>query len=410
MEPAIIVESVSKRFNRGNRFDSLRDTLGGFLSKPGRSARNANEFLAVSDISFQVDRGEAFGIIGPNGAGKSTLLKLLAGIMPPDGGSIRVLNRVSALIELGAGFHPDLTGRENIFLNASILGMSRRETACRFDEIVEFAGIGEFLETPIKRYSSGMYARLGFAIAVHAEPDILLVDEVLSVGDRAFRGRCMDKMREFLGKGVAIVFVSHDLASVQRFCDRAMVMGNGKESFCGPAGQAVSHYWAASLPVSDRGNQEQPAIVRNVRLRPRAGNEKLCFEPGDDVRFEYDVEFRIHMERPSYGLSLIRMDDQQPVFETSSTRLRLASAAASPGDCRRVTYDFILNVPPGVYSVGLHVRERDGSGYAALESHAVQVVVESDLVAGGSVHLAPRFHVSAIKSESPLPHPELTFS
>jgi ABC-type polysaccharide/polyol phosphate transport system ATPase subunit len=252
MHPAISVQNISKRFNRGERFDSFRDLLGGRWLKMRGQINCADVFFAVHDISFQVQRGESFGIIGPNGAGKSTLLKLLARIMPPDEGTIDVRGRVSALIELGAGFHPDLTGRENIFLNASILGMPRKEVRRKFGEIVEFAGIGDFLDTPVKRYSSGMYARLGFAIAVHVEPNILLVDEVLSVGDRVFRARCMDKMREFLRQGVAIVFVSHDLASVQRFCDRAMVIARGQESFTGSGTQAVAHYWAASTPATPK--------------------------------------------------------------------------------------------------------------------------------------------------------------
>jgi lipopolysaccharide transport system ATP-binding protein len=397
MQPAINVQRVSKRFNKGERFDSFRDLLGGRLLKSRVASQREDEFYAVHDVSFHVDRGEAFGIIGPNGAGKSTLLKLLARIMPPDAGRIDVLGRVSALIELGAGFHPDLTGRENIFLNASILGMPRREVRRKFGEIVEFAGIGDFLETPVKRYSSGMYARLGFAIAVHVEPNILLVDEVLSVGDRVFRAKCMDKMREFLRRGVAVVFVSHDLASVQRFCDRAMVIAKGEESFCGPATQAVGQYWASSTPAVRLDDKTRsPVHVTDMKLHGSSGMEQSAFEPGDSVRLGYDVHFDIAMERPSFGLSLIRMDDHQPVFETSSTRLGLQSGAARPGQVHHVSYDFILNVTPGLYAVGLHVRERDATTYAVHTPYAIQIIVESDPVTGGTVHLAPRVTVSTM--------------
>ncbi len=401
MHPAISVQNVSKRFNRGERFDSFRDMLGGRWLKMRREI-HADAFYAVHDISFQVHRGESFGIIGPNGAGKSTLLKLLARIMPPDAGAIDVRGRVSALIELGAGFHPDLTGRENIFLNASILGMPRKEVRRKFGEIVDFAGICDFLETPVKRYSSGMYARLGFAIAVHVEPGILLVDEVLSVGDRVFRAKCMDKMRDFLRQGVAIVFVSHDLSSVQRFCDRAMVIAQGQESYCGTGPQAVAHYWTASTPTK---SQSQSSVrISNMKLYRPDGQEDSSLEPGDEVRFEYDVSYDIGLERPSFGMSLIRMDDHQPVFETSSTRLGLAAPRAQAGQTHHVTYDFLLNVTPGLYALGLHVRDRDSTTYVVHEPYALQIIVESNPVAGGLVHVAPRVKVTT-QRHFPAIHP-----
>jgi ABC-type polysaccharide/polyol phosphate transport system ATPase subunit len=405
-EPSIRVQRVYKRFRRGENFDSLRDLAALWLRGRRRPAPAAEaEFWALYNISFDVAPGEAFGIIGPNGAGKSTMLKLLAGIMPADRGTIEVRGRVSALIELGAGFHGDLSGRENIYLNASILGMSRKEVRSKFDAIVEFAGIGDFLETPVKRYSSGMYARLGFAIAVHVEPAILLVDEVLSVGDRVFRDRCMEKMREFLKQGVSVVYVSHDLASVQRFCDRAMVISRGHESFCGRSAEAVGRYWTVSADtLLLRGPRGGQAVrVSGVRLLDEHGAERGEYEPGQAVRFEFEVEYDIDMPRPSFGLSLVRMEGHVSVFETSSSRLGFSAPPARVGDRQRVSYDFRLNLAPGLYAIGLHVRDRDALSYAAEEPYAAQVLVESTPVGGGHVHLAPRVRVQELPPEPGAP-------
>lgn len=407
-ETRIEVERLCKRFSRGEHHDSLRDLAGRWLSGHfQRGAAPARDFWAVNKVSFEVRAGEAFGVIGPNGAGKSTILRILAGIMPPDRGRVSVRGRVSALIELGAGFHPDLTGRENIFLNASILGMSRREVRAKFEAIADFAGIHDFLDTPVKRYSSGMFARLGFAIAVHAEPAVLLVDEVLSVGDRVFRERCMARMREFLRRGVAVVFVSHDLEAVQRFCTRALVLCDGKESYIGPAAEAVGHYWGAAtqaLLLSDRGS-ESPVRVNNVRVSGPREPEKTQFLPGDAARLEFDVEYKSDLANPSYGLSLIRLENHLTAFETSSTRLGFLAPAARAGDVHRVRYDFRLNVNPGLYAVGLHVRDRDALQYAAEDAYAMQIAVISEPVAGGPAYLEPtvKVEVEARQSSEAIP-------
>jgi ABC-type polysaccharide/polyol phosphate transport system ATPase subunit len=362
------------------------------------------EFWAVHNISFDVRPGEAFGIIGPNGAGKSTLLKLLAGILHPTQGEINVEGRVSALIELGAGFHGDLTGRENVFLNASILGMTRRETQRKYDDIVAFAGIEEFLDTPVKRYSSGMHARLGFAIAAHVDPQVMLVDEVLSVGDRVFRAKCAEKMRAFLKQGVAIVFVSHDLGSVSRFCDRAMVLLRGQESYVGPATQAVGHYYqACAEPLLLRGAAENaPVRVSQVRLSaPDSDAELTSVRPGEMVRFRFEVAFEMDMVWPSYGLSVIRMEDHLVLFETSSSRLGLRSPPARRGDRQTVCYDFQMNLPPGEYAIGLHIRERDALAYAVQDGYVSRLLVDSAPVSGGMVYLDPHVEVSEL-SRKPL--------
>ena len=201
-----------------------------------------HEFWALKDISLSVGRGEALGIIGHNGAGKSTILKLLSGLLKPTNGTIEVNGSLSALIEVGAGFHPDLTGRENIYLNGAILGLSRAEVTRKFDQIVEFSGLAEFLDTPVKRYSTGMYARLGFSVAAHVDPDILIVDEVLSVGDYLFQKTCMERMKEIVDRGSAIVFVSHNLDAVASFCNRAILLDHGRVAAEGTPETSITAY------------------------------------------------------------------------------------------------------------------------------------------------------------------------
>lgn len=234
---AIEFERVSKRFQL-HEGASLREFVPALLK--GKGWQEA--FYALRDLTFSVGSGETLSLIGRNGSGKSTALKLIAGVMAPTTGEVRVHGRVSPLIELGAGFHPDLTGRENIVLNASILGMSGREIRERFGDIVEFAELQEFMDMPVKRYSSGMYMRLGFAVATHSDPDILLVDEVLSVGDAHFQDKCLDKMHEFQRRGVTIVMVSHNMDTVERFSQRALLIDGGHLVEEGPPRAVVPHY------------------------------------------------------------------------------------------------------------------------------------------------------------------------
>ncbi len=405
---AIQVQNVFKKFRRGAQHGSLRDGLAAWIRL--NSARQSDitslndaEFWALDDVSFDVKPGEALGIIGPNGAGKSTMLKLLAGIMRPNCGSIQIDGRVSALIEVGAGFHPDLTGRENIFLNASIMGMSRAAARRKFDEIVDFAEIRDFLDTPIKRYSSGMYARLGFSVAAHVDPKVLLVDEVLSVGDRVFRAKCLDKMRAFLERGVAVVFVSHDLSSVSSFCQRALVLASGRVIASGSANEAVAHYHAACADkwVLPEAQSRQLVTVSDVHLHKADGTSSRSFAPGEAMRIEYDVGFDVDMANPSFGLTLLRARDHLFVFETSSTRMHHTSSPATAGTTHRVCYTVRLNVPPGEYCVGHHVRDGDASMCAAIQDDAVRLMVTGEPRSGGMVALAPRVDVLALTNATP---------
>ncbi len=293
---------VSKRFRLGQTQDSLRDLIGDGVRRlfHKHPRRGKSMFWALSDVDFAVSRGEAVGIIGPNGAGKSTVLRLLAGILRPDKGRVTVDGRLAALIEIGAGFHGDLTGRENIFLNGAILGMSRAEILRKLDAIVSFAGLERFLDMPVKRYSSGMYARLGFSVASHVEPQVLLVDEVLSVGDAVFRLRCLDRMHGLVRDGTTLVFVTHNLEQMQEICRRAIVLDGGKVSFHGPPPEAVGHYLRAMSRVyADRpadlvedGNGGAESVeLQSFRLLNSSGDEVAWIRPSDEVRIE--LTFRL---------------------------------------------------------------------------------------------------------------------
>src|SRR5271163_2434942 len=235
---ALRMEHIFKKFRKGETYNSLRDLLPALTGKMFRAqeldAGDKREFWALKDISFEVKRGEALGIIGRNGAGKSTALKILSRIMKPTKGHMIVNGRLSALLEVTAGFHPDLTGRENIFLNGTILGMSRREIESKLDQIISFSELEEFIDTPVKRYSSGMYARLGFSVAAHVDPEVLIVDEVLSVGDYVFQNKCIERMKEVIRGGAAVLFVSHNLKSVVEFCSRCLLLQQGRAVRTGP--------------------------------------------------------------------------------------------------------------------------------------------------------------------------------
>jgi ABC-2 type transport system ATP-binding protein len=243
---------VSKRFQLAEG-----RTLREFVPALFRGRGWSEPFYALRDVTFSVRCGETLGIIGRNGSGKSTILKLIAGVTPPSEGEVRVAGRVSPLIELGAGFHPDLTGRENIDLNASILGMSGKDIRERFDEIVRFAELWDFVDTPVKRYSSGMYMRLGFSVAIHSNPQILLVDEVLSVGDSAFQEKCLAKMRDFQKQGTTIVLVSHSMELVRKFCGRVLLMENGHVVSDGRPEEMIGRYLQTVTPSMEMASSSQ---------------------------------------------------------------------------------------------------------------------------------------------------------
>jgi lipopolysaccharide transport system ATP-binding protein len=296
--PAIEVSGLSKRYviEHEARHDTLRDTLHHAARKLWRRARwgtgfEREEFYALRDVSFAIRPGEVVGIIGRNGAGKSTLLKILSRITEPSSGKITIRGRVASLLEVGTGFHPDLTGRENIFLNGAILGMGRAEIRRKFDEIVAFAEIERFLDTPVKRYSSGMYVRLAFAVAAHLEPEILIVDEVLAVGDAQFQDKCLGKLRSVAGGGHTVFLVTHNLATMRALCTRGIFLANGSVQFDGPADAAAAHYLqpASASAASSSFTRGDPAL----RL-DQVGHRIEGPRPGLDI----DLTIRSTVPRP----------------------------------------------------------------------------------------------------------------
>ena len=294
------LEGVCKRFRRGAAHDRLGELIAGGLRRlvGRRNARKVDDaFWALDDVSFEASPGEAVGVIGPNGAGKSTALKLIAGIMRPDKGRICVGGRVTALIEVSAGFHGDLTGRENVYMNASVLGMRKAEIDRKLDAIIDFSGVEEFIDTPVKRYSSGMQARLGFSVAAHVDPDVLLVDEVLSVGDVLFRQRCVERMSGLVERGTILLFVSHHLEQMQSFCSRAVVLDQGRVAFDGDTNTAVGHYLAALNGPGASGNGHGgsgPERITGLALRSLDGRDLSVVRSDEPL----EVEVTFHLSSP----------------------------------------------------------------------------------------------------------------
>jgi lipopolysaccharide transport system ATP-binding protein len=278
-KPIISVHNISKRYKLGTiGASTMRDEVEAFFARfkkpkspatshslPATAPTGASEFWALRDVSFDVQPGEVLGIIGRNGAGKSTLLKILSRITEPTSGEIRVRGRIASLLEVGTGFHPELSGRENIFLNGAILGMTKAEIRAKFDEIVDFAGVEQFIDTPVKRYSSGMYVRLAFAVAAHLEPEILIVDEVLAVGDAEFQKKCLGKMKDVAGHGRTILFVSHNMTSIAALCGRGIYMKNGMVDRVGDIDSIIKRYMEESSVKED-------SSITDLRL-PNMGNE-----------------------------------------------------------------------------------------------------------------------------------------
>ena len=302
MRPIIRVHDLSKQYELGglsHSYSTFRETIMEMARKPLRSLRQNGKtptLWALKNVDFEVEPGEVLGIIGRNGAGKSTLLKILSRITEPTTGRVELYGRVASLLEVGTGFHPELTGRENIFLNGSLLGMVRHEIASKFDEIVEFAEVKKFIDTPVKRYSSGMYVRLAFAVAAHLEPEILVVDEVLAVGDSAFQKKCLGRMREVAVAGRTVLFVSHNMAAVSALCTKAMVLRQGEVEFPkGSVQEAVQTYLAQ---VSDITKTKLAARTdRQGSGKIRVTDFKCCDSQGNELEFlstGQEVNFRIY--------------------------------------------------------------------------------------------------------------------
>ena len=351
-EHGIVVEELGKKFRRGELHDSLRDLLPGIAKRIFTRAEELQrleegEFWALRNVSFTVRPGEALGIIGQNGAGKSTLLKILSGILRPNEGSISVRGRLRALIEVAAGFHPDLTGRENIFLNGAILGMRRREIGSKLDQIVDFSGIEAFLDTPVKRYSSGMVARLGFSVAAHMEPQVLLVDEILAVGDLAFQRKCHEHMRGLAAQGVAIILVSHNLAAITQLCPKTLVLAGGRTHFLGTTDQAQQSYLSL-LFSRDRTNGDY--ILEELQLTNASGASSAVFNSGDTCHIKAIVRTAPSFPNLSLGLSVLTATGQE-IFHTSIARLGGDTLDVGENGHIELRGSLTLNLTGGRYTI-----------------------------------------------------------
>jgi len=360
----IQVENVSKRYRIGQvSYHTLREDIYNITGRLGRfrrdggKAEGAKHIWALKDVSFRVEEGEKLGIIGPNGSGKTTLLRLLAGITRPTKGKISVKGRMGVLIELMAGFHPELTGRDNIYLNGAIMGMSHKEIQRKFDEIVAFAGLEDFIDTPIKRYSSGMQVRLGFAVAAHLEPEILLVDEVLAVGDATFQKKCLGKMGASAQEGRTVLFVSHNMTAVQSLCERTIWLHDGKMMEYGDTGTVISNYLKTSssaLPEKVWNDLDTAPGNDNVRLRrvcvhPQNGSASDSITVG--TPFVMEFEYWNLEANACLNLSLLLYNEQGVlVFNTAPVHEPVWHGNPFPAGLFRS----VCRVPGDLLNAGMH--------------------------------------------------------
>jgi ABC-type polysaccharide/polyol phosphate transport system, ATPase component len=360
------------------------------------------DFWAVRDVSFDVERGEALGIIGHNGAGKSTILKLLSNITTPTDGEIRINGRLAALIEVGSGFHPELTGRENIYLNGAILGMARSEITKKLDSIIEFAGVRQFIDTPVKRFSSGMYVRLGFSIAAHLEPDILLLDEVLAVGDASFQKKCLDRISELKEAGTTIVFISHDLRAVERLCQRVLLLKRGQIVMNGPAKDVIAAYQndatlsSESVELHKRGETKEVEIRTLLFLNDK-GQMNPVFKTGEPLIARIDFDIHQPVNDAVFSVLLFTSDGESHCELT--TEFSRDSLSLQPGKGSIEFRTDELGLLPGVYFTSVHVQQRGAQDVIHYQYKSTTLRVDFDRVVRGNFYLPHEWQMSHVESD-----------
>jgi ABC-type polysaccharide/polyol phosphate transport system ATPase subunit len=424
--PAVVAEGVTKvyrRFLHQHQFRTLKSALltGSLIT----DLRPDETFTALDGVSFEVPRGSTFGVIGENGSGKSTLLKLLAGITKPTRGALRVDGRISALIELGAGFHPEISGRENVAINGIMLGLTRREVDERFDAIVDFAELREFIDAPVKTYSSGMYMRLGFSVAIHVDPDVLLIDEVLAVGDEAFTRKCLDKIGEFRRRGKTILLVTHSLGLVEKMCDEALWLRHGRQAGLGDPKRVVDAYltYVAGGEEALLAREQAPAPeakpegyregrwgsrdveITRVRVVDDRGAERHVFASGESVTLRLDVEARAEVEDFVFGVGIFTADGVSVYGTNTHIEDYAPRRAAGRGEVSLELHD--LRLVEGTYLLDVAVHRRDGTPYdyhRGLHSFRVKSRVKDV-----GVYRPPHrwTFTGGLELEKPAPRPEL---
>lgn len=410
---AIKVEHVSKKYCKSLKRSMLygvQDIGRNMIGLSSRSTRlRKNEFWAVDDVSFEVKKGETLGIIGPNGAGKTTLLKMLNGIFWPDKGKITLKGRVGALIEVGAGFHPLLTGRENIYINAAILGMSKKEVDEKFDEIVEFAEIGDFINSPVKFYSSGMFVRLGFAVAVHCEPDILLVDEVLAVGDTSFQTKCLKRLGELSRANTTIIYVSHNLPVLRNLCDQAILLINGKVRYNGDPKEAVIKYYELifnekvaitnkiiSLASSNiKKDSKKEVEIVEVKFLDANRKSRNMFKTGEYFVVEISYMAHYKINNPVFTLGFSTIDGRLYAAYTSKMDGYKIEYIQGRGKIR-ITFSKLLLLPD-VFRLTVTISDKHGLPYDR-HPEAYVLKVLPGLAAYGMIYLPHDWHLCHEKS------------
>lgn len=385
MQPIIRVQGVGKRYHLGGPaapYSTLRETIMEMARKPVRALRKNGDnstLWALQDLDFEVSPGEVLGIIGRNGAGKSTLLKILSRITEPTVGRVELFGRVASLLEVGTGFHPELTGRENIYLNGSILGMSRKEIERKFDEIVEFSEVEKFLDTPVKRYSSGMYVRLAFAVAAHLQPEILIVDEVLAVGDYAFQQKCLNKMQDVSTGGRTVLFVSHNMGAISRLCQRCIVLDQGRIVASGPTAAAVQTYMTSGLmeraEYTQNGSVDKAMNLRRVALIDERGEAQSEVRYTDKLRFVLEYEVNQSVSGASVGMALFTVDGTCAMATADFDSHNELLGTRAPG-----RYQTTVEIPPcwlntGRYTVTIYIaNSMSGVVYDQVEAIVFSIV------------------------------------
>jgi lipopolysaccharide transport system ATP-binding protein len=377
MQGAITVRGLGKRFAR--RRSQAPRTLKQLVLHGFAAPASSDHFWAVRDVSFDVSAGEMLGVLGHNGSGKSTLLRMLGGVMPPDTGSVEVRGRVNGLLDLNAGMQPDLSGRENIFINGVVSGLTRRDVRSRLDDIVAFAELEPFIDNPVRTYSSGMKMRLGFAVAAHADPEVLLIDEVLSVGDAAFQKKCLARIKDFKNRGSAVVLITHDLEQLEELCDRALWLKQGQIVAQGEPAVLAGEYKAAMMNETNRRMPAETAErltadgralrlnenrygsldaeIEDVRLLDAAGRPVDCIAAGDSLTIEISVDAKSGVESPRFGVS-ISFQDREGCLDVNTDDDRVAIDSLS-GVHKISLHLSRMDLAAGEYEVSVGVYERD---------------------------------------------------
>lgn len=409
MKNAVEVKNLSKLYVIGEKekYLALRDVIIKILKAPlnilkGKGFKKKSTFWALKDVNFNIKEGEVVGIIGRNGAGKSTLLKVLSRITEPTEGSVRMNGRVSSLLEVGTGFHPELTGRENIYLNGAILGMSRKEIDKKFKEIVEFSGVEKFLDMPVKRYSSGMQVRLAFSVAAHLEPDILIIDEVLAVGDAEFQKKCLGKMDEVTKSGGrTVIFVSHDMGAIQRLCKNTILLEGGSVAMYGPTSDVIKHYVSNLQLFSDKEYvpiDGEKVFITRVTVKDTKGNTANSVDY--DKPFRVDIKYRVVEPVPNLQLAII-CDGAfgGRAFSTASSDDKIL-ISQTPGE-HNMTYSFpkpegiFLN--PGLYMLRVSIGSQNGSAVSSVDDISINITSSSENPI--SVHQSRKQNINIIQGK-----------